>query len=96
VRSAFLRPLPFEPSPETFDEVAALQAARFVWPVRFRPNPVLRASSDHNPIEMALAKLKAHLRARAVRTPDALWRAVGAICDLVEPHECRNYFSAAG
>src|SRR5215216_3087452 len=29
---------------------------------------------------MVFAKLKAHLRARAVRTPDALWRAVGAIC----------------
>jgi transposase len=30
-----------------------------------------------NPIEMAFAKLKALLRARAVRTIDALWRAIG-------------------
>jgi hypothetical protein len=27
-------------------------------------------------------KLKALLRARAVRTTDALWRAIGEICDL--------------
>jgi transposase len=32
-------------------------------------------SPDLNPIEMAFAKLKALLRARAVRTIDALWRA---------------------
>ena len=53
-------------------------------------------SPDLNPIEMAFAKLKAHLRARAVRTPEALWRAIGDICDLITPEECRNYFSAAG
>ena len=34
-------------------------------------------SPDLNPIEMALAKLKALLRARALRTIDALWRAIG-------------------
>lgn len=45
---------------------------------------------------MAFLKIKAHLRARAVRTPDALWRAIGDICDLVEPQECGNYFNAAG
>ena len=39
-------------------------------------------SPDLNPIEMAFAKLKAHLRAKAVRTIDALWRAIGDICDL--------------
>jgi transposase len=31
-------------------------------------------SPDLNPIEMAFAKLKALLRARAIRTIDALWR----------------------
>jgi hypothetical protein len=49
-----------------------------------------------NPIEMAFAKLKALLRAKAIRTIDALWRAIGEICDLFSPHECRNYFAAAG
>jgi transposase len=53
-------------------------------------------SPDLNPIEMAFAKLKALLRARAVRTIDALWRAIGQICDLFSPQECRNYFAAAG
>ena len=53
-------------------------------------------SPDLNPIEMAFAKLKAHLRTRAIRTIDALWQAIGDICDLYEPEECRNYFNAAG
>jgi transposase len=53
-------------------------------------------SPDLNPIEMAFAKLKAHLRARAIRTIDALWQAIGDICNLFSPTECRNYFSAAG
>jgi len=53
-------------------------------------------SPDLNPIEMAFAKLKAHLRARAVRTIDELWKAIGHICDLFKPNECRNYFAAAG
>jgi transposase len=42
------------------------------------------------------SKLKAHLRARAIRTIDALWQAIGHICDLFEPSECRNYFATAG
>ena len=53
-------------------------------------------SPDLNPIEMAFSKLKAHLRAMAVRTIDDLWRAIGEICDLFTPDECKNYFDAAG
>lgn len=53
-------------------------------------------SPDLNPIEMAFAKLKAHLRAKAVRTVDALWQEIGHICDLFAPEECQNYFTAAG
>jgi transposase len=53
-------------------------------------------SPDLNPIEMAFAKLKAHLRARAVRTIGALWQEIGRICDLFDPQECQNYFTAAG
>jgi len=45
---------------------------------------------------MAFSKLKAHLRARAVRTIDELWKAIGQICDLFQPEECKNYFTAAG
>jgi transposase len=53
-------------------------------------------SPDLNPIEMAFSKLKAHLRRIGARTIDDLWRAVGSICDLYPPEECRNYFTAAG
>lgn len=53
-------------------------------------------SPDLNPIEMAFAKLKAHLRAKAIRTIDALWKAIGDICEMFTPDECRNYFQAAG
>jgi transposase len=53
-------------------------------------------SPDLNPIEMAFAKLKAHLRAAQSRTFDALWRAIGRICDLFSQQECWNYFIAAG
>lgn len=53
-------------------------------------------SPDLNPIEMAFAKLKAILRAKAVRTIDQLWQAIGHICKLFDPQECRNYLNAAG
>jgi len=53
-------------------------------------------SPDLNPIEMAFSKLKAHLRAAGATTYDALWRAVGNICDLFDPTECWNYFKHAG
>lgn len=53
-------------------------------------------SPDLNPIEKAFAKLKAHLRAAEARTFDALWRAVGDICDLFNRDDCWNYFKTAG
>ena len=53
-------------------------------------------SPDLNPIENAFAKLKAHLRAASARTFDALIAALGSICALFQPHECQNYFKAAG
>ena len=40
--------------------------------------------------------VQALLRARAVRTIDALWRAIGEICDLFSPQGYQNYFHAAG
>ena len=53
-------------------------------------------SPDLNPIEMAFAKLKAHLRKTQARTIEALWKAVGSICDLYTPDECWNYLNHAG
>ena len=53
-------------------------------------------SPDLNPIEQVFSQIKTHLRKAEARTSDALWRAIGDICDLVEPEACRNYFTAAG
>ena len=53
-------------------------------------------SPDLNPIELAFAKLKAHLRRIGARTYDALIEAIGDVCNLYKPDECRNFFKAAG
>jgi hypothetical protein len=53
-------------------------------------------SPDLNPIEQAFAKIKAHLRKAEARTFEALWRALGDICNLFEPQECWNFLKAAG
>jgi transposase len=53
-------------------------------------------SPDLNPIEMAFAKLKAHLRKAQARSIDDLWKAVGSICDLYTPEECWNYLKHQG
>jgi transposase len=47
-------------------------------------------SPDLNPIEMAFAKLKTHLRAKALKTIDALWQEIGRICDLFTPLQRRR------
>lgn len=52
--------------------------------------------SDFNPIENAFSTLKAMLRARAERNIDALWDAVGTLISRFTPHQCANYFKAAG
>ena len=53
-------------------------------------------SGVEGPIEMAFAKLKAHLRKAKARTIDALWKAVGLICELYSSDECWNSLKAAG
>jgi transposase len=53
-------------------------------------------SPDLNPIEMAFAKLKALLRAAALRTVEALWKALGSLVDCFSPEECANFFRHAG
>src|SRR4051794_10096371 len=49
-------------------------------------------SPDLNPIELAFSKLKALLRAKAIRTTDALWKVVGELCGSFSPAECASYF----
>lgn len=53
-------------------------------------------SPDLNPIENAFAKLKALLRKAAARSIDHLWDAIARIIQTYSPHECANYFAAAG
>jgi transposase len=53
-------------------------------------------SPDLNPIENAFAKLKAALRRAAARSTEALWTCIGQIIGTYTPHECANYFRAAG
>lgn len=53
-------------------------------------------SPDLNPIEMAFAKLKAHLRRIRARTIADLEAAIASILDLFSPQECSNYLKAAG
>ena len=53
-------------------------------------------SPDLNPIEMAFAKLKALLRAKAIRTVEALWNALGSLAGCFTPAECANFFRHDG
>jgi len=53
-------------------------------------------SPDLNPIEMAFSKLKSLLRAKALRTMDELWNALGPLSHTFSPSECANYLRHAG
>jgi transposase len=53
-------------------------------------------SPDLNPIEMAFAKLKAHLRTAAERSIPALWDRIGTVLDLFSADQCQNFFRHAG
>ncbi len=57
---------------------------------------LLPYSPDSNPIEMAFAKLKSLIRAKAERAISTLWNTVGDIIGLFEPQECANDFAPAG
>jgi transposase len=53
-------------------------------------------SPDLNPIEQAIAKLKAHLRKAQERSIDTLWQRIGKLLDLFHPLECANFFANSG
>jgi transposase len=53
-------------------------------------------SPDFNPIEQAIAKIKALLRKAAARTVEALDAAIAAALDAFTPDECANYFTNCG
>lgn len=52
-------------------------------------------SPDLNPIEMAFAKLKAHLRQSAARTLGDLSKAVAAALANFQPTHCQSFFRRA-
>lgn len=72
-------------------EAAAALEAHGCWFLYLPPY-----SPDLNPIEMAFSKLKAHLRRIGARSFTAVFDAIGQVCDLYDPAECWNYFTAAG
>lgn len=49
---------------------------------------LLRYSPDLNPIEMAISKLKPHLRRLGARTFTNMCNALAEICGLFSPEEC--------
>ena len=53
-------------------------------------------SPDFNPIENAFSKLKSILRKTAARSVAELWDAIRDALPRFTPHECANYFTAAG
>jgi transposase len=53
-------------------------------------------SPDFNPIELAFAKIKAHLRKVAARTVQGLWDAIRDAIDAVTTNDSRNFFRACG
>jgi transposase len=53
-------------------------------------------SPDLAPVEMAIAKIKAHLRQVAARTQDALDQAITDALDQITPADARGFFQHAG
>jgi transposase len=53
-------------------------------------------SPDFNPIEQAIAKIKALLRKAAARTVHALHAAIASALNTFTPQECTNYFTHSG
>jgi transposase len=52
--------------------------------------------ADLNPIELAFAKLKAHLRKVAERTMPDLWRRIAQILTAFTPQECAAFLHHDG
>lgn len=75
-------------------KVAGVRAAIEATGARLRLLPPY--SPDFNPIENALAKLKALLRKAAARTIPDLWDAIRDALPQFTPEECANYFIACG
>lgn len=53
-------------------------------------------SPDFNPIELAFAKIKEHLRTAAERTPDGLFTATAIALDAVSTTDARGFYAHCG
>ena len=53
-------------------------------------------SPDFNPIELAFAKIKQHLRSAAQRTPEGLFAATTAAIDAVSTEDAHGFFAHCG
>jgi transposase len=60
--------------------------------VRFLP----AYSPDFNPIELAFAKIKSHLRAAAARDPETLHQATADAIDRITPADARAFYAHCG
>jgi transposase len=77
-------------STHKIQNVRRLLAARGVG-IRYLPP----YSPDLNPIELAFAKLKAHLRQAAARTLEDLHSTLATALDSFSPQHCRGFFRHA-
>jgi transposase len=66
-----------------------------LWPAPLASLRVRSYSPDLNPIELAFAKLKAHLRQAAARTLDDLQVSLTAALGSFSPQHCRGFFRHA-
>jgi hypothetical protein len=64
--------------------------------LRHRKSPPIGSQSQFPPNRYPPRFKLTVRRSRAVRAIDELWKAIGQICDLFQPEECKNYFNAAG
>ena len=53
-------------------------------------------SSDLNPIEEYISKLKARLLKAAQLDVDALWKEIWELLNTISPSECRNFLTSCG
>ncbi|MGH2532129.1 MAG: transposase, partial [Thermomicrobiales bacterium] len=53
-------------------------------------------SPDCNPIELAFAKLKQHLRSAGARSADTLLAAIGQAIDAITPADARGFYTHCG
>jgi transposase len=68
---------------------------RLLWARGVRVRYLPPYSPDLNPIELAFAKLKAHLRQAAARTLESLHSALATALDSFSSEQCRGFFRHA-